>query len=341
MKALVRHCYGPPNVLNVEEVPTPTARDDEVLVRVHTASVNLGDWELLTGQPRYLVTLARLMGTPPRYEVGPANNAQTRGSRTPRYKILGTDLAGRVEAVGSKVTRFQPGDEVFGDCDGLGAFAEYVRVPPAGALAKKPPQMSFEQAAAVPQAAFIALQALRDMAQTQPGQRVLINGAGGGAGTFAVQLAKSYGAHVTGVDGPHKLEPLRALGADEVFDYTARDFAADRGRYDVILDLVAERGVFRSRRALAPGGIYLMAGGCATALWQSVLLGPLLSRTTDARVAFLMARSRSDDLTHMVKLFEAGTVKPIMDACYPLDEAREAFRRVGGKRSFGKVVITL
>ena len=219
MKAAVRHEYGPPEVLNVEEVQTPTPADDEVLVRVHAASVNLGDWEILTGDPLFITVLAQIFGSKPRYEVVSSNDRGTTARRSglfkPKYKILGTDMAGRVEAVGRKVTQFQPGDEVFGMSD-FGAFAEYVCVPEKAALVPKPDSMTFEQAAAVPQATFIALQGIRDKAQVEPGQKVLVNGAGGGAGTFAVQIAKSYGAEVTAVDGPGKLEMMRSIGADHV-----------------------------------------------------------------------------------------------------------------------------
>jgi NADPH:quinone reductase-like Zn-dependent oxidoreductase len=346
MKASVRHEYGPPDVLKIEEVQKPTPRDDEVLVRVHAASVNLGDWELLTADPLYITVLATIFGSKSRHDPFSSNDggvpARKRGLFKPKYKILGTDLAGRVEAVGSNVTQFQPGDEVFGDSSvaGFGAFAEYLCVPEKACLVPKPASMTFEQAAAIPQAAFIALQALRDKAQVQPGQTVLINGAGGGAGTFAVQLAKSYGAEVTAVDGAHKLEMLRSIGADHVIDYTQQDFTQNGQHYDAILDLAAYRTVFESRRSLTPNGIYLMAGGSGTAMWQSLFLGPLLSRTGNGRVAFLMAESRRDDLTHMTKLFESKKVVPIIDGCYPLAEASEALRRVGEKHSKGKVIIT-
>ncbi len=346
MKAAVRHEYGPPEVLNVEEVQTPTPADDEVLVRVHAASVNLGDWEILTADPLYITVLARIFGPKPRHKVVSSNDdgasARRGGLFKPRYKILGTDIAGRVEAVGKNVTQFQPGDEVFGDTSvsGFGAFAEYACVPEKAVLIPKPASMTFEQAAAVPQAAFIALQGLRDKAQVQVGQKVLVNGAGGGAGTFAVQIAKSYGAEVTGVDGPGKLEMLRSIGADHVIDYTQEDFTQNGQRYDVILDLAAYRSVFKSRRSLTPNGIYLMAGGSGTALWQSVLLGPLISMIGKRRVVFLLAESRREDLTHMKELFETGKVVPIIDGLYPLDQAGEALRRLGEKHSKGKVIIT-
>ncbi len=343
MKAAVRHEYGPPEVLNVEEVQTPTPADDEVLVRVHAASVNLGDWEILTGDPLFITVLAQIFGSKPRYEVVSSNDRGTTARRSglfkPKYKILGTDMAGRVEAVGRKVTQFQPGDEVFGMSD-FGAFAEYVCVPEKAALVSKPDSMTFEQAAAVPQATFIALQGIRDKAQVQPGQKVLVNGAGGGAGTFAVQIAKSYGAEVTAVDGPGKLEMMRSIGADHVIDYTQEDFTRSGQRYDVILDMAAYRSVFESRCSLTPNGIYLLAGGSGTATLQAAFLGPLISRTGDGRVVFLLADSRREDLTDMTELFEAGKIVPVIDGCYPLAEAGEALRRVGDKQSKGKVIIT-
>jgi NADPH:quinone reductase-like Zn-dependent oxidoreductase len=339
MRAAVRHVYGPPDVVKVEEVPTPTPRDNEVLIRVLAASVNLGDWELLTGSPAYITVLARIFGRRPRVDVD--SSAHEGGRFEPKYKILGSDIAGRVEAVGRGVTQFKAGEEVFGDCSigGFGAFAESVCVPEKAPIVRKPAGMTFEQAAAIPQAAFIAVKAIRDKGQVQPGHKVLVNGAGGGAGTFAVQIAKSYGAEVTGVDGPSKLEMLRSIGADHVIDYTEQDFTRISRRFDVILDLAAYRTVFESRRSLTPNGIYLMAGGSGTATWQSAILGPLISRFGNGRVAFLLADYRRSDLTLMTELFEAGRVVPVVDRCFPLSETGEAIRRLGEKRSKGKVII--
>ncbi len=342
MKAAVRYEYGPPEVVKLEEVPTPIPADDEVLVRVHAASVNLGDWEMLTGEPLFISVLANVFAPKPRDEVASSTGVGARagGLFKSKFKILGTDVAGQVEAVGRNVVQFKPKDEVFGMCS-FGAFAEYVCVPEKAPLVPKPASMTFEQAAAIPQAAFIALGGIRDKARVQAGQKVLVNGAGGGAGTFTVQIAKLYGAEVTGVDGPGKLEMLRSIGADHVIDYTREDYTQNGQRYDVILDLAAYRTVFESRRSLAPNGIYLMAGGgTGRAMWQSLFLGPLISRTGNGRVAFLLADSKRDDLMHMCELFEAGKVVPVIDGCYPLSETGEALRRLGDKQSNGKVIIT-
>lgn len=340
MKAAVRQVYGPPEVLRIEEVATPVPANDEILVRIYAASINLGDWELLTGRPFYISVLAHLFSRKQRYEFGPTSVTANRGGFfPPKAKILGTDIAGRVEAVGANVIQFQVGDEIFGMAEGFGAFAEYVCVAETAPMVIKSARMSFEQAAALPQATQIAVQAIRDKAQVQPGQTVLNNGAGGGAGTLAVQLARVYGAEVTGVDGPTKLDMLRSIGADHVIDYTKEDFNLNGKRYDAILDLAAYRYVIKSRRSLTSSGIYLMAGGSGTATWQSALLGPVISRFGNGRVAFLLADTRREDLIYMGELFEAGKVTPVIDRSYPLCDAGEALRRVGEKQGIGKVII--
>ena len=240
MKAIVYTKYGPPEVLQLKEVAKPTPKDDEVLIKVRAVSVNRSDWEGLRGKPLY---------------------ARIGGLLRPRHQILGSDVAGRVEMAGRNVRRFQPGDEVFGDIlPRLGGFAEYVCARES-ALALKPASLTFEEAASIPQAAVIALQAIRDKGRVQPGQKVLINGAGGGAGTFAVQLAKLYGAEVTGVDNTGKLDFMRSLGADHVIDYTREDFTKNGNQYDLILDIVAHRSVFAYARALRPTGSYYAVGG--------------------------------------------------------------------------------
>jgi NADPH:quinone reductase-like Zn-dependent oxidoreductase len=337
MKAAVRHEYGPPEILRIEEVPTPIPRDDELLIRVHAASVNLGDWELLTGKPLHLSVIAQLFAPGPRHTIA----SPKRRLFKPKHKILGSDVAGRVDQVGRSVTRYGIGQELFGDCGsaGMGGFAEYVCVPATAALATKPASMTFEEAAAFPQAAFIAITAIRDKARVGAKQKVLINGAGGGAGTLAVQLAKHYGAEVTGVDGPSKLELLRSIDADHVIDYTREEYTANGQRYDVILDLAAHRTVFESRRSLKPNGLYMMAGGSWTALWESAFLGPFLSRGGKGRVGLLAAGWKTEHLTYTGELFEEGKLRPVIDRCYPLEQVGEALRRVGEKQSLGKVIV--
>ena len=320
MKAIVYTAYGPPHVLRLSEVATPTPKDDEVLVRVQAVSVNRSDWEGLTGSPLY---------------------ARLGGLRRPRRPILGSDIAGRVESVGSKVKRLQVGDAVFGDILGhLGGFAEYVCAPER-ALALKPAGLSFEEAAALPQAAVIALQGIRDKGQVRPGHKVLINGAGGGAGTFAVQLAKGYGAEVTGVDSAGKFDVMRACGADQVIDYTRDDFTKQGHRYDLILDLVASRSVFAYQRALRPNGRYYCVGGSVATLFQILLLGAVLGPATGKRLRVLAVQPTLADLMHVTELVQAGTIAPMIDQRYRLDEVPEALRYLGAGHAKGKLVITV
>jgi NADPH:quinone reductase-like Zn-dependent oxidoreductase len=321
MKAIVFTEYGPPDVLHLREVEKPTPKDNEVLVKVHAASVNDWDWGLLRGEP----FMNRLMF----------------GLLNPRTKILGCDIAGRVEAVGRNVKQFEPGDEVFGDISGagFGGFAEYVCAPE-DALVLKPAGMTFEQAAAVPQAAALALQGLRDKGQIRPGQKVLINGAGGGAGTFAVQIAKSFGAEVTGVDSTRKLDMMRSIGADHVIDYTQEDFTKNGQRYDWILDFAAHHSIFDYKRALSPKGIYVMVGGSTARIFQAMFLGPLISMTTSKKLGVLILK-QNKDLNVVTELFEAGRVKPVIDKRYPLSEVPEALRYFGEGHARGKLVITV
>jgi NADPH:quinone reductase-like Zn-dependent oxidoreductase len=282
-------------------------------------SVNASDWECLRGKPLY---------------------ARMSGLRKPGRTILGSDIAGRVEAVGPDAGRFQLGDEVFGDIlSTMGGFAEYVCVPEA-VLAGKPDGMTFEQAAAIPQAASIALLGIRDKGRVKPGQAVLINGAGGGAGTFALQLAKLHGAEVTGVDNTGKLDFMRSLGADHVIDHTREDFTRSGKRYDLILDVVAHRSVFAYRRALKPGGTYFFVGGSVGRLFQILLLGPLVGRA-GRKLRILVVNSGPPVLARVAELFAAGTVVPVIDKRYPLSEVPAALRYVGEGRAKGKVVITV
>jgi len=320
VKAVVYTAYGPPDVLQLKEVAKPTPADDEVLIKVQAVSVNRSDWEILRGKPLY---------------------ARIGGLLKPRHQILGSDVAGRVEMAGRNIRQFQPGDEVFGDILGsMGGFAEYVCAPE-NALALKPASMTFEEGAAIPQAAVIALQGIRDKGQVQPGQKVLINGAGGGAGTFAVQLAKLYGAEVTGVDNTGKLDFLRSLGADHVIDYTQEDFTKNGNQYDLILDLVAHRSVFAYRRALRPNGRYFMVGGSVATIFQILLLGPWIGRTAGMKIRLLAVHPNPKDLVYITELCEAGKVVPVIDRRYPLSEVAEALRYLGEGHAKGKVVITV
>jgi NADPH:quinone reductase-like Zn-dependent oxidoreductase len=282
--------------------------------------VNAADLDLLRGT--FLVRLA--------------------GPLKPKYKILGSDIAGRVEAVGTKVEQFLPGDEVFGDLTdcGFGAFAEYVGVPES-ALALKPGDLSFEQAAAVPSAVFIAIQGLRYKSQIQSGHKVLINGAGGGAGTFAVQIAKSLGAEVTAVDSALKLDMLRSIGADHVIDYAQEDFTKNGQRFDLILDAVARRSIFEYKRSLSPKGVYVMAGGSLAAALQAVFLGPLVSMIGSKKLGLVMVRPNQQDLAAIKELLEAGQLVPVVDRAYPLGKVAEALRYLEEGHAKGKLVITV
>jgi NADPH:quinone reductase-like Zn-dependent oxidoreductase len=264
------------------------------------------------------------------------------GSRSdPRYKILGADIAGQVEAVGRNVKQFQPGDEVFGDLcqSGFGGFAEYVCARE-NALTMKPASMTFEEAAAVPQAGLLALQGLRNKGQIQPGQKVLINGAGGGVGTFAVQIAKSFGAEVTGVDSTMKLDMLRSIGADHVIDYTQEDYTKNGQRYDLILDVKVYRSIFDYKRALRPRGTFLAVGGSWARIFQLLLLGPLI-RMGGGKKMGILAYKPNKDSAFLIDLIEAGKVVPVIDRRYPLSEVPEALRYLGEGHALGKVVITV
>jgi NADPH:quinone reductase-like Zn-dependent oxidoreductase len=323
VKAIVYTEYGPPDVLKLEEVPKPAPSDDEVLVQVHAAAVNYGDWAFLRGKP----FVVRLMSG---------------GLLKPKHTILGADIAGRVEAVGGNVKQFQPGDEVFGDISacGFGGFAEYVSVPE-NALALKPANISFEEAAAVPMAGVVALQGLRDQGKVQPGQQVLIVGASGGNGTFAVQIAKSFGANVTGVCSTRNVDLVRSIGADQVIDYTREDFTTSGQRYDLILAAGGYRSILDYRRALSPEGTYVMVGGAMAQVYQAMILGPFISMIGSKKMGNLAAMSNQEDLVFMKELLEAGKVVPVIDRRYPLSEVADALRYYGEGHSRGKVVVTV
>ena len=318
MKAIVYHQYGPPDNLKLVEVEKPTPTDDQVLVKVHAVSINGSDKEGLIGKPLY---------------------ARMGGLRKPGDPILGSDIAGRVEAAGKNHTQFKPGDEVYGEMGNYhGGFAEYVCTR-AKDWALKPASLTFEEAAAIPQGGVIALQGLRDKGKVQPRQRVLINGAGGSAGTFAIQLAKYYGAEVTGVDNTRKLDFMRSIGADDVVDYTRENFTRKRKQYDLILDLVAYRSAFSYLRALKPGGSYYFVGGSVATLFQILLLGPLIKRMTDKNLRLLAVQRNREDLVQITELCQAGKIVPVIDRRYPLSQVPEAMRYVSDGRAKGKVVI--
>jgi len=324
MKAIVNTHYGSPDVLQFKEVAKPTPKDNEVLVQVHAASVNAAELHLLRGKP----FLMRLMGF---------------GLLKPKHTILGAAMAGRVEAVGRNVTQFQPGDEIFGDLTkcGVGAFAEYVCATE-DALALKPANVTFEEAAAVPLAAVTALQGLRAKGQIKLGQQVLIYGAGGGVGTFAVQLAKSFGAQVTAVCSTRNVDMIRSLGADQVIDYTLEDFTTNGQRYDFIFAVNGYHSIFDYKRALKPKGVYVFIGGSIAAMFQAMLLGPVISMTGRQKMASMgVAKPNQKDLGFMKELLEAGKVVPVIERRYPLRETAEALRYLEKGHAQGKVVITV
>jgi NADPH:quinone reductase-like Zn-dependent oxidoreductase len=321
MKAVVRYEYGSPDVLGLQEIEKPVVKDDHVLVRAHAASVNPSDWHLMRGRP-YII---RMMGY---------------GLLKPKNNVLGGDLAGRVEAVGRNVTEFHSGDEVFGMS--IRTFAEYVSVREVGVVLK-PANLTFEQAAAVPVAATTALQGLRDEGQIQPGQEVLINGASGGVGTFAVQIAKSFGADVTGVCSTRNVDMVRSIGADQVIDYTQEDFTRTGQRYDLILDMAGNHSLSDCRRALGPNGTLVLAGqsGRKEHSILPLLKARVLSPFVRHRLRSFIASRNKEDLTTLKDLIEAGKVTPVIDRRYPLSEVPEAVRYIGGGHARGKVVITL
>ena len=326
MKAIVYHKYGPPDVLELQETKKPSVKEGEVLVKVHAASVNPLDWHILRATPFFARAATGLL--------------------KPKHKILGADLAGRVEAVGRNVKQFQPGDEVFGDtfgCLGLGAFAEYVCVPENG-LVLKPTSTTFEETAAVPVAAITALQGLRDKGQIQSGQKVLINGASGGVGTFAVQIAKSFGAEVTGVCSTRNLDMVRSIGADHAIDYTQEDFTKNGRTYDLIYCAVGNRSAADYKRALNPNGICVVAGFTTMShmLFQVVFLGAWVSMTGSKKIGALgTVRPNKEDLVVIKELLETGKVVPVIDRRYPLSETAEAIRYLEEGHAQGKVVITV
>jgi NADPH:quinone reductase-like Zn-dependent oxidoreductase len=323
MKAVVHRCYGPPELLKLEDVERPTPADDEVLVRIRAASVNPLDFHYLRGTP-YLVRTDSGFGKP----------------KNPR---LGVDFAGTVEAVGKDVKRFKPGDEVFGGK--FGAFAEYVSLPEDKSLALKPSNMTFEQAAAVPIAAITALQALRDKGQVKPGQKVLVNGASGGVGTFAVQIAKAYGAEVTGVCSTRNVAMVKSIGADHVIDYTQEDYTSGAQRFDLIVDTVGNHSLSANRRVLEREGTLVIVGASESGNWIGPMARPIkalvLSRFVSQKLGMILAQMNTKDLDVLGDLMRAGKVTPVIDRRYKLGEVPEAIRYLETGHARGKVVIDL
>ena len=325
MKAIVQDRYGGPEVLEFREIDQPVPKGNEVLVQVQAAGVHRGDWHIMTGLP-YMIRLA----------------VPTLGLRKPKVPVLGMDLAGTVAAVGGTVTRFQPGDEVFGWTDG--AFAEYA-VAPADHLAAKPATLSFEEAAVVPVSGFAALQAVRDVGEVQAGQNVLVIGAAGAVGWFAVQLAKAFGAHVTGVASTSQLELVGSIGADEVIDYTRTDVTDGTRQWEVIVDTGGRRTLSQLRRALTPKGTLVIVGGEGGGRWMGGFLrnlrAPLVSRFIGQRLRMLTSKPNQDDLQVLRELIEAGKLRPLVGRTYPLGEAPEAMRALEAGSTRGKIVITV
>ncbi|KAA3614992.1 MAG: NAD(P)-dependent alcohol dehydrogenase [Calditrichaeota bacterium] len=319
MKAIVYSQYGNPEVLKLKDIDKPVPKSNEVLIKIYATSLNASDGEFLKGRPFY----TRMWGL-----------------FKPGKTILGSDIAGVVEACGEEVKEFKKGDAVFGDIfDFWGGLAEYVCVP-ANRLLLKPGSISFEKASSIPQAALVALQGLRDNGKVQPGQKVLINGAGGGSGSFAVQLAKLFGAHVTCVDSLQKFELMRLLGADEVIDYTQEDFTENRQKYDLILDLIASHSIFHYKRALTKKGVYIMVGGNIPHLLQTAVFGSIISLTGKRKMGILGAKPNKG-LADIIQFIESGKIKPVVDRTFKLDETPEAFKVLIEENVKGKIVIRI
>ncbi len=318
MRAVIYEKYGSPDVLRLTEVEKPIPKDDEILIKIYAVSINGSDREGLAGKPFYT-------------RIG--------GLLKPGHPILGSDIAGQVEAAGKKHTEFKPGDEVFGEIPGYhGGFAEFVCTH-GKTLALKPPGLTFEQAAAIPQGGVIALRAIHDKGRVQPGQQVLINGAGGSAGLFAVQIARLCGAEITAVDREEKRAFIHSLGADHVIDYTRQDFTKNGKQYDLILDIIGYHSVFAYQRALKPAGTCYFVGGSVVTLLQILLLGRWIKRTTGKSINLLVVPQNREDLISVTNLCETGRITPAIDRRYPLSEVAEALRYVGEGRARGKVVL--
>lgn len=323
MKAITNRIYGSPDVLKLEEVERPTPKDNEVLIKVHTSAVNAGDWHLMRGEPK----LMRLMGF---------------GVFKPTYTILGLDVAGTVTAVGSKVAQYKVGDDVMGDLSvcGFGAFAEYVCATEK-AIVTKPANISFEDAAATSVSSLVALQALRDKANVQSGQKVLINGASGGVGSFAVQIAKHFGAEVTGVCSTKNVDRVRASGADHVIDYTKENFTESGKQYDVILAANGYHPLAHYKRALTPTGKYIQTGGSNSQLWEVITRGAFNSKSGGQKMMNMLVKPNPQDLAIVRDMLSAGKIKPVIDRRYPLAETADAIRYIEEGHAGGKVIINV
>ncbi|MCW4014437.1 MAG: NAD(P)-dependent alcohol dehydrogenase [Candidatus Bathyarchaeota archaeon] len=320
MKAAVYEKYGPPDVIQIKEVEKPVPKEDEMLVKIHATSINYVDWQVLVGESTFL-------------------RLTTGGLLKPKMLILGDDISGIVEAVGEKITRFKPGDMVLGLCN-TGGFAEY-RCVSEEYFVSKPSNMSFEQAAAIPEAAIPALLGLRDNGRIKPGQKVLICGASGGVGTYAVQIAKSYAAEVTGVCSTGKIDYVYSIGADHVIDYTKEDFSKNHERYDLIFAAGGNRSIFDYKRALAPEGVYVCIGGSLSQYFQGMLLGPLLSLMDTKKMGAMFAQPKTEDFQFLLELYEAGKLVPVIDRVFPFSETAEALRYYGEGKARGKIVISI
>lgn len=319
MKAIVYEEYGQPDVLHLAELEKPAPREGEVLVKIHAASINYVDYHVMTGES----TLLRAMN----------------GMRKPRKKILGDDIAGVVESVGAEIQHFKAGDAVFGICN-TGGFAEY-RCLPETYLARKPASMTFEQAAAIPTAGITALQGVRDQGQVQSGQKALVVGASGGVGVYAIQIAKSFGAQVTGICSSRKMDFVHSIGADQVIDYTKHDFTQIESEYDFIFAIAGDQTVFEYQRALSPGGVFVCVGGSTRQYFQALLLGPFISLFSGKKFKSMFGNPTREDYQVMIELFEAGKLDPVIDKLFPLSETPDAMRYYADGNVTGKIVISI
>ena len=320
MKAIIYKSYGSHENLQLEEIEKPIPKENEVLIKVHAVSLNASDNEMLTATPSYV----RMWGL-----------------FKPKFNILGSDVAGTIEAIGKNITQFKIGDEVFADVmERWGGLAEYVCIPES-LLLEKPADMTFEEVAALPQAAVVALQGVRDKKEIKSGQKILINGAGGGAGTFAIQIAKLLGAEVTGVDHAEKFELMRSLGADYVIDYRKEDYTKNGKQYDKIVDFVAAHSIFKNKNALTSDGNYVVVGGAIPKLLSAGIWGALISLTGKKKMGILVHNQNKKDISYIIDLIQNKKIKPIIEKCYSLEETPKAFEHLGNGKALGKIVVSI